>query len=258
MEFGLNLYSIRNLVQTEGDFLETANKLREMGYSFMQFSGAPYDADMVTRVSKASGLPVVLTHVPMDRILNDTECLMEEHARFGCKNIGLGGMLPSIIIDEKEFKKNVDLLNAVGEKMKRNGFNFFYHNHAFEFYKHNGETVLDYMIKNAPFINFTLDTYWVQFGGASVLECVKKLSGRIGCVHLKDYMIDVESYLDNEPLLRPKFALVGDGVMNFKEIVPAMIEAKTEFFIVEQDNAANFDDPLNQVARSINYLKKEF
>ena len=258
MEFGLNLYSIRNLVQTENDFLETANKLREMGYSFMQFSGAPYDADMITRVSKASGLPVVLTHVPMDRILNDTECLMEEHARFGCKNIGLGCMPPKIIIDENEFKKYVALLNAVGEKMNRNGFKFFYHNHAFEVYKHNGELVFDYMIKNAPFINFTLDTYWVQFGGASVLDFVKKLRGRISCVHLKDYMIDVESYLDDDPLLRPRIAPVGDGVIDFKQIVPAMIESETEFFIVEQDNAATFDDPLEQVGRSINYLKKEF
>ena len=33
-EIGLNLYSVRNLIQTEEDFLKTAKILKEMGYSF--------------------------------------------------------------------------------------------------------------------------------------------------------------------------------------------------------------------------------
>ena len=71
MEAGINLYSLRKQISTEADFLATANRLREMGYSYIQFSGGPYDADMIARVSKESGLPVVLTHVPMDRILGE-------------------------------------------------------------------------------------------------------------------------------------------------------------------------------------------
>ena len=90
MNAGLNLFSIRTLIDTEEHFLETAKKLKEMGYSYLQFSGAEFDADRIKRVSEATGLPIVLTHVPMDRILNDTAALMEDHAKFGCHNIGLG------------------------------------------------------------------------------------------------------------------------------------------------------------------------
>ena len=97
--YGINLYSLRNSIKTEPELLETAIKLREMGYSFLQFSGTAFDADMIKRVSDESGLPFVLTHVPMDRIIGDTEALMEEHARFGCKNIGLGAMGSKIIMD---------------------------------------------------------------------------------------------------------------------------------------------------------------
>ena len=81
MEAGLNLFTLRKSITTEADFLNTANRLREMGYSYLQFSGGPYDPDMIARVSKESGLPIVLTHVPMGRILGETEALMEEHAR---------------------------------------------------------------------------------------------------------------------------------------------------------------------------------
>ena len=37
--YGINLYSLRNSIKTEPEFIETAIKLRDMGYSFLQFSG---------------------------------------------------------------------------------------------------------------------------------------------------------------------------------------------------------------------------
>ena len=55
MKAGLNLFSIRNLIKTEKDFLDTAIKLREMGYSTMQYSGGEFIPERIARVSKASG-----------------------------------------------------------------------------------------------------------------------------------------------------------------------------------------------------------
>ena len=138
MKAGLNLFSINSLIKTEEEFLQTAIKLKEMGYSYMQFSGAPYDPDKIKRVSDASGLPVCLTHVPYNRIVNETEALMEEHAKFNCKNIGLGVMPFNSILDEKLCLETIDDLEKAAQKMKANGFNFFYHHHHFEFLKHSG------------------------------------------------------------------------------------------------------------------------
>jgi len=90
MQAGLNLFSIRNYLDTEGHFLEAAKALKEMGYSYIQYSGGAFEPERIARVSAATGLPVVLTHVPMNRIVNDTQALMEEHDKFGCKNIGFG------------------------------------------------------------------------------------------------------------------------------------------------------------------------
>jgi sugar phosphate isomerase/epimerase len=256
-EVGINLYSIRTLVSNEADFLDTAIKLREMGYTFLQYSGGPYDHEMIARVSNESGLPIILTHVPIDRIISDTEALMEEHAVFGCKNIGLGAMGSSVLLDEKNCKETIEKLNVAGEKMQKNGFAFYYHNHHHEFYKHNGVTVFDYMIENAPYINFTFDTYWAQFGGVSVADYVEKLNGRIGCVHLKDYKIEAKTMDDGKPTVSPIFAPVGCGNIDFKAIVPKMLVAGTKYFIVEQDNAVEFDSPLDQVKKSVDYIKKE-
>lgn len=252
MDYGLNLYSLRNFIKTEADFLDTARKLKEMGYTNLQYSGAPFDADMIKRVSDSVGIPIVLTHVPFARVLEDTEALMEEHSRFNCKNIGIGSIGPDIIVDEKLCKERVEKLNLAAEKMNKNGFSFFYHNHHFEFYKYGTQTLYDYMIENAPYINFTFDTYWIQRGGASVTEYVEKLKGRIECVHLKDFkIIKKDEYVASE-------CAVGEGVMNFKSIIPKMIESGTKYFIVEQDNAVEFPEPLAEVKKSIDYLKGEF
>lgn len=253
MQAGLNLYSIRNYLDTEEHFLEAAQKLREMGYSYMQYSGGAFDPDRIARVSRQTGLPVVLTHVPMNRIVEDTQALMEEHEKFGCKNIGLGAMPPAEIADENRCKAMIEQLDRAGEIMKANGFSFFYHHHHFEFFKHNGMTVFDYIIKNAPNINFTLDTYWLQYGGVDIGATIDRLKGRICCVHLKDYMITNSS--DAIGGFSPAFAPVGDGNIDFAALIPRMKAAGAQYFLVEQDNAATMPDPMAQVQRSIEYIK---
>ena len=59
------------------------------------------------RASDEAGIPVCLTHVPYDMIINETEKLMEEDAGFGCRNIGLGMLPARILLNEDEFKKAV-------------------------------------------------------------------------------------------------------------------------------------------------------
>ena len=216
----------------------------------MQYSGAPYEPERLKRVSEQTGLPIVLTHVPMDRILNDTEKLMEEHAYFGCKNIGLGMMPFDVIRDEKRCKETVEKLNAAAEKMQKAGFKFFYHHHHFEFIKQNGETVFDYIVRNAPSVNFTLDTYWLQYGGVDVCDTVKRLNGRMECVHLKDYKTH---YYDER--YQPIFAPLGEGTLNFPKIVKTMKENGVKYFLIEQDNAADLPDAMQPILQSISYAK---
>lgn len=253
MEAGLNLFSIRNLIATPEGYLETTHKLKDMGYTCLQHSGAAFDPDLLVRVTEETGLPVVLTHVPIDRILHDTDALMREHERCNCRNIGLGAMPREAIYDEENMKKTVAELDAAAAHMESAGFRFFYHHHHFEFFKTSeGRTVLDYMIECAPHIRFTLDTYWVQYGGGDIAATAEKLKGRIACVHLKDYRI---AWNAEKKEFTPVFAPVGDGNIDFARLVPVLKACGAEHFLVEQDNAAAAADPLGEVARSIRYIK---
>ena len=256
MKAGLNLYSVRKLIETEKDFIETAKKLKAMGYDYMQFSGAPYDHEMIKRVVDESGMPVVLTHVAFDRIVNDTEKLVEEHLSFGCKNIGLGTMPMENRSNDDEWKKRIDELNVAAEKIKSLGAKFFYHNHHFEFFRFkNGQTAFDYMIDDAPNFNFILDSYWVQVGGKNPETFVDRVKGRIDCVHFKDYRMDRKINEDGTTEFSSHFAPVGSGNLDFKAIAKKWVEAGAKYILVEQDDAWSYDDPLAQVKQSIDYIK---
>lgn len=253
MKVGLNLYSLRTLIETEEGFFSVMEKVKQMGYDFVQCARMNLPKESFKKISDKTGLDIVLTHVSESAIVDETDKTIKEHEYFGCKNIGLGAMSPAIITDEKVVKEKIDKLNLAGKVMKEKGFKFFYHAHHFDFYKHDGQTIFDYIVQNAPYINITLDTYWLQYGGVNVIEYVKKLKGRIECVHLKDYKI-----VKSDKGFAPVFTSVGDGNMNFKDIIAECEKSGTKYFIVEQDNAVDAEDPLKEVEKSVKYLKQHF
>ena len=252
MEFGLNLFSVRDKLKTKEDLLFCVQRLKENGYKYFQYSGGPFEVERLKEVEN-SVAPIVLTHVPFDRIINEPYQLMQEHAQFGCKNIGLGMMPIDIISDQAKCKQAIEKLNESAKIFSDNGFKFFYHHHHFEMTKYDGQTVFEYMIENAPYVNFTVDTYWLQYGGFDIKNTIKKLANRIECVHLKDYKIIFEN-----GQFKPTFAPVGEGTINFDEIIQLMQQCGAKYFLVEQDNAVEKADSIQEVCKSIKYLNDKY
>lgn len=251
MKIGLNLYSIRNMIQTKPDLIKTLQRLKKAGCDFVQFSGSPVNLKELKDVVNKTKMPIVVTHVPYERIIKDTDNLIKEHLSFNCKYIGLGALDRALYNNEKKLKDAIKDLEKAASKISKKGLTFFFHNHNFEFRKlSNGETIYDYIIRTAPHIHFTLDTYWVQYGGRCIIKTIESVKNRVECVHLKDYMI-------NEKLI-PEFAPLGDGVLDFKAIVKAAKKAGTKYFLIEQDNAAEKPKGFNDVLRSIKYIKENF
>lgn len=252
MDFGLNLYSIRTLIQ-ENQYLPTVLKLKKLGFQYIQFSGAPFNWLLLQKTQEETGLKIVLTHVPMDDILHNTQALIDKHLKLGCTNIGLGMMPLDIIKDESKCLETLQALNDAGKIFANQGCKLFYHFHHFEFLKlSNGNTIIDYMIENCPYINFTADTYWIQYGGGDIFDYLRRMTGRIECIHLKDYQIVV----NKEGKLVPQFAPLGQGNLNIRKIVEAAKAYGVKYFLIEQDNAVDYENPLDPIQTSVEYINK--
>ena len=111
----------------------------------------------------------------------------------------------------------------------------------------DGKLFMDKILEefSPELLGITFDTYWAQFAGADVCDWLKKLAGRVECVHLKDMI----ATFDN----KNRMASVGHGNMNFEKIIAAAETAGAEYLLVEQDDCYG-EDPFDCLKKSFDYL----
>ena len=93
MKIGAQMYTIREFCQTPEDTVKSLEKLAEIGYRYVQYSGCgPMDPKELKAACDRVGIEIIITHSPYDRIIDDTDALIEDHNMMGCDYIGLGSM----------------------------------------------------------------------------------------------------------------------------------------------------------------------
>ena len=249
MKLGAQLYSVADRVKTPEALKETLTELKKLGYVNAQFSGVPaMGADVWAEISRETEMPIVCTHMPYDRIVNDTETLIEEHKVFGCSVIGLGGMPGECRGTLAGLEKFLEEMKEPVRKINAAGMHFSYHNHWFEFEEFSDAKgcAFDVMLERCPDWFFLVDVAWAQFGKKSAAEYIRRVGkDRIMNVHFKDY-----TNPDNWDSLVP----CGQGLVPFAEIIEACREVGVENVLVEQDTAPATGDSVGQMAQSAAYL----
>ncbi|WP_339315267.1 sugar phosphate isomerase/epimerase [Paenibacillus sp. FSL R10-2734] len=240
------MYTLRDFTQTAEDLRSTFQKVSAMGYEAIQISAiGPIDPKLVKEYADEAGLVICATHVSWDRLLNDLEALAAEHKLWNCKYIGLGGLPEEFRTGVESYRKFAKLISRIALTLKeQHGLQFVYHNHDFEFERFDGITGMEVLLTETdPAVGFLLDLYWVQAGGASPVEWIRKVEGRMQVVHLKDMAI-----IDRQQV----FAEIGQGNMNYAEIIATCRETGMEWYVVEQDVCRR--DPFESLEISLRYL----
>lgn len=251
MIIGAQLYTLREFCKTPEDFAETLKKVADIGYTEVQVSGTcEYEPQWLKDMLSKNGLTCCITHIPTDKLLTQTEKVIDDHRIFGCDHIGIGA-LPNGWggITEEVYSDFVDKFTVIGQKIHDAGLQFMYHNHDIEFqHDENGRRYLDRLVEDftTEQMGFTLDSYWVQAGGGDVIDWFRKLGGRVPCIHLKDM-----TYFPSEG---KRMAPVGYGNMNFDGILKAAKAAGSKHLLVEQDDCYG-EDPFACLKKSYDYLK---
>ena len=244
MKIGVQFYTIRDFCKTTEGLAESLKKVADMGYTTVQISGTcGFDARWLNQQLIQNGLQCVITHTPKDQ-LTDPVKVCNDHKIFGCNNVGLGyykfkeGDLTEI------YKTFNETYGPVARTIRENGLYFMYHHHDMELQKIDGKTILRHLAEDyAPEeLGITLDTYWLQKGGADPTVYIREFAGRIPCIHLKDYGYGAT------------MEAVGSGNLNWDGIFAAAEDSKVEYMLVEQDNC-NGLDPFDCLRSSYDFLK---
>ncbi len=247
-QIGAQMYSVRTLTQDEPGLLSTMKALKEMGYNSLQYSGAGKDIrpEAFAEYLKETDTQCNSTHISFDEMEKDLDTVIRNHKLWNCAYPGIGG-LPGEYRESKEgyleFARKAD---AIAEKLEGEGMHFVYHNHAFEFMKFDGVPALQILMENTKFMQFELDLFWVQAGGGSPLDWIKKVEGRMDVVHFKEMTGALKPVM---------MAPIGEGNMNWPVLMKACEDIGVKLAFVEQDNAVD-TDPLGCMKTSHDNLVK--
>ena len=262
-QLAVQLYTIRDFLNTAHDMAQSFAKIREIGYPAVQLSAVgamngenpEVDAKQARQILDDNGLKCIATHRSWDDLVNKTDAEIEFHQTLGCDFTAIGSIPSSYgsfgAQSEQTFSDFVRDSVPVVAKLKAAGVRFGYHNHAFEFerigYK-DGQPVTRFdafIEEGGPDFLLELDLYWVGHAGVNPERIVERSAGRMPVIHIKD-----KEVVGNEPRMAP----IGEGNLDWKNLLPACQKSGVEWIAVEQDTC--YRDPFDCLKSSFEYLSK--
>lgn len=265
---GIQLYSLRDAMEKDMD--STLKTVKEMGYDYVEFAGYfGKSAEEVKAILDKYGLEAVSVHQAIGLFEEEGQKAVDYLKTLGVKYCAI----PWYNVDEfiSNWDATMDKFKNVSKLLGDNDIKLMYHNHDFEFNKINGEYILDRLYATLPegVIMPQLDTCWVHYAGVNPSEYIRKYSGRIEVLHLKDFVCEklgggpVYALIDEDGNEMDKgnkedngFKLVpvGSGIQDWTSILAAAEDAGVEYVIVEQDESKD-RDPLDAAKMSREYLR---
>ena len=247
---GAQLFTVRQFTKTIEDVARTFRKIADIGFKAVQISAfGPMDYKQVAKLIEDHGLVVGATHHGWDEFRSDLDNVIARNKAWGCNHPAVGA-LPPEYRSLDGIKRFLDELGPVSERLAAEGMDFSYHNHNWEFARLDGlnnktwmDTLFD--LSEGTGLNFEIDTYWVQAGGAAPTLWLKKCAGRMPVIHFKDMCI----MPDREIRMAP----IGEGNLDWPGLLEAANAGGTRFAFIEQD--LTYDrDPFDCLASSFRYL----
>lgn len=244
-QIAAQLYTLRDYLQTPADIAATMKRVKAIGYDAVQLSGlGAIDPQELANILQREGLTAAATHTSYDRLVHDLPAVIDDHHRWGCKHVAIGSM-PGEFHNTEGYPRFAEIGTEVARKLDAANLTFSYHNHSFEFEKYDEKFGMDILFERADpkLFKFEIDTYWVQHGGCNPVTWIEKMRGRMPIVHFKDMAI-----ADGQQVM----AEVGEGNLEWPQIIAACREIGVEWYAVEQDVCRR--DPFESLAISLRNL----
>lgn len=241
---GLQLYTLRDAMKE--DFAGTLRKVAAVGYGYVELAG--YGGLSVREVSSLLAdnyLKVAGSHIALDALESDLHTVIQENLELGNSHIVVPYLAEERRRTADDYKAVAETLSGIGETLQTAGMTLCYHNHDFEFKPlADGRIGEDILLENSDplFVKIEADAYWILKAGHDPVAFVKKHTGRVPIIHLKDRDLDDGS-----------FAPVGTGDLPLDALIEAAGEVGTQYLLVEQDIVKG--DALEAVTLSYSNLK---
>lgn len=251
-QLAAQMYTLRDFTKTPADIAKTLSRVKKMGFDAVQLSAlGPIAPEELAKILKNEGLTCCATHTNPERMKNETQAVIDEHRQWGCSYTAIGGFFPfrdgaGGDVTAETWTNFATDYNSTAAKFAGSGISIGYHNHSHELIKYGRGTAMDILLERLDkSVWMEIDTYWITHGGGDPAAWIKRVSGRIPCVHLKDMGINAK---------REQYMMeVGEGNLNWAAVLAACKAAGVKWYIIEQDTC--YRDPFESLSISLKNCK---
>ena len=275
-ELGVMMMMVKDQVAEQGMFA-VLKKIKDLDINAVEVSQIPMSeentADLERAISelgmKVGALSVALKPGPTatgDNLEEHFDKIVSDCRRLGTTYVRIGMMPLAAMASKEACEAWAAECELAAQRLAAEGITLCYHNHHVDLSRFDGERIFDLVRRVAPSVGFEVDLHWVQRGGMAPLDMLKEYSGVCKLIHVKDFRVAVlpQEAIDKMSsgdvvggfqlfLNLAQFAEVGQGNMNWPELLPAAIDAGAEYFFIEQDDTYG-RDPFDCIADSRAYL----
>jgi sugar phosphate isomerase/epimerase len=248
---GVQLYTVRE--QLAKDLPGTLASIRKIGYQEVETYWDVYShpAPELKKIINDNGLQVRSGHFNYDGLDSKFDYAKELGVHYV-----ICPMLPKDMWTSADgFKKAAVQLNTWGERAKKMGLQFGFHNHNYEFRQFGDQTGFDLLMKGTDpgLVCLEMDCYWMTQAGKDPVKMMNRLGKRVQLLHLKDRKAGFPPSQEMNAAAE-HFAPVGRGSIDWKAIIGAAKSHGIERFYAEQDTSEL--PPLEDLTISYQSLQK--
>ena len=249
----IQLFTLRDHIQTAEDFDRTLQRLQGMGVRDVQISAiGDIPAEEQGAILRKYGMRVCVTHKSFDLLRKDPQAAVAHHKAIGCDAIGIGAAPDYARYSTKNVRKFISDIHEVAKVFRDNGMAFHYHNHAFEFQKLDDYQgcMMDLLLDETDpeLVRFIPDVMWIHYADRDPVDVLRRMRGRVKVVHFKDYYMDADGYR--------KFCSLGQGVVDLRACYEAVCDLEMPFIAYEQDADWTDGDPFRSTEASWQFLTR--
>jgi sugar phosphate isomerase/epimerase len=258
---GVQMMMLKSKVEESGPY-EVLRRLQAIGFSAVEVSQIPMTAENVAEMRRAKdelgadfgALSAGLEAGLNDSLVSDYAKIVEDARSLGASRLRIGMMPFAAMASHKALLEFCAQAEEIAARLADDGLTLYYHNHHLEFAKRGDQTILDIIRAEAPTMRLEIDVHWVQRGGRDPVRTLQKYAGLVDLVHLKDYRIGELPPTAFEALQAGdyagfmqaftgvvQFGEVGQGNLEWTEIIDQAIASGAEYLLIEQDDQYSRD-----------------
>ncbi len=226
--FALQLYSVRDVL--EKDLRGGLRQVKAAGYDCVETAGTyGMDAPGFRSLLDECGLRAISAHMDLETVTRRTpEAIAQAHA-LGVRYVVMPWTDPALMTDMAAWEDCGHALDAAGASFRQAGIRLGYHNHEHEFVRLGGQYALDILMDAAlpEHLFAQIDCYWASYGHADPAALIRRYKGRCPLLHVKDMAAGEERDVIE----------LGNGIIDWRRVFAAGVEAGTEWYVVEQDHS---------------------